>query len=89
MSKSEIIIRLGGEGGEGVISAGDMFTLGAARSGYHVFTFRTYPSEIKGGHAWYQLRVGGQEVQSMGDGIDVLVAFDKEGLYEAYRRPES
>ena len=27
MSKSEIIIRLGGEGGEGVISAGDMFTL--------------------------------------------------------------
>ncbi len=78
MSKSEIIIRLGGEGGEGVISAGDMFTLGAARSGYHVFTFRTYPSEIKGGHAWYQLRVGGQEVQSMGDGIDVLVAFDKE-----------
>lgn len=78
MPKSEIIIRLGGEGGEGVISAGDMFTLGAARSGYQVFTFRTYPSEIKGGHAWYQIRVGAEEVLSMGDGVDVIVAFDKE-----------
>ena len=78
MPKSEIIIRLGGEGGEGVISAGDMFTLGAARSGYQVFTFRTYPSEIKGGHAWYQIRVGAEEVLSMGDGVDVIVALDKE-----------
>lgn len=81
MANGEIIIRLGGEGGEGVISAGDLFTAGAARTGYHVYTFRTYPSEIKGGHAWYQARVGPRPVYSMGDGIDVLVAFDAE----AYR----
>ncbi len=83
MSRTEIIIRLGGEGGEGVISAGDMFTQGAARSGYHVFTFRTYPSEIKGGHAWYQVRIGSNEVLSLGDGIDVLVAWDREA-YETH-----
>ena len=82
MPKSDIIIRIGGEGGEGVISAGDMFTIGAARTGFHVFTFRTYPAEIKGGHAWYQIRVSDKPVRSIGDGIDVLIAFDGE----AYER---
>jgi 2-oxoglutarate ferredoxin oxidoreductase subunit alpha len=82
MPKSDIIIRIGGEGGEGVISAGDMFTTGAARTGFHVFTFRTYPAEIKGGHAWYQIRVSDKRVLSIGDGIDVLIAFDNE----AYER---
>ncbi|MBI2847061.1 MAG: 2-oxoacid:acceptor oxidoreductase subunit alpha [Chloroflexi bacterium] len=78
MPKEEIIIRLGGEGGEGVISAGDFFALGSARTGYHLFTFRTYPAEIKGGHAWYHIRVGSKPVLSMGDGTDVLVAFNAE-----------
>jgi 2-oxoglutarate ferredoxin oxidoreductase subunit alpha len=76
MSREGIVIRLGGEGGEGVISAGDILTLSAARSGYQVFTFRTYPSDMKGGHAWYQARIAASPVQSMGDEIDVLVAFD-------------
>ncbi|MDP3064597.1 MAG: 2-oxoacid:acceptor oxidoreductase subunit alpha [Chloroflexota bacterium] len=82
MRKNEIVMRLGGEGGEGVISTGDIFTQGAARTGYHVFTFRTYPAEIKGGHAWYQIRVGSSPVRSMGDGVGVLVAFNAE----AYER---
>jgi len=82
MPKNDIIIRIGGEGGEGVISAGDMFTSGAARTGFHVFTFRTYPAEIKGGHAWYQIRVSDKPVLSIGDGVDVLIAFDGE----AYER---
>jgi len=78
MPKSDIVIRIGGEGGEGVISAGDMFTTGAARTGFRIFTFRTYPAEIKGGHAWYQIRVSDKPALSMGDGIDVLIAFDEE-----------
>jgi 2-oxoglutarate ferredoxin oxidoreductase subunit alpha len=82
MPRSEIVIRLGGEGGEGVISAGDIFTLASARTGYHVFTFRTYPAEIKGGHAWYQVRVGPLPVRSMGDQVDVLVAFNAEAYHK-------
>ena len=81
MPKSDIIIRIGGEGGEGVISAGDMFTTGAARTGFHVFTFRTYPAEIKGGHAWYQIRVSDKPALSIGDGVDVLIAFDNEAYH--------
>lgn len=79
MSQGELVMRIAGESGEGVISAGDMFTLAAAHSGHNVLTFRTYPAEIKGGHNWYQVRVGGKQVLSMGDKLDVLVAFNAEG----------
>ena len=72
-------MRIAGESGEGVISAGDIFTLAAAHSGHNVLTFRTYPAEIKGGHNWYQVRVGNKQVLSMGDKLDVLVAFNAEG----------
>jgi len=85
MARGDIVIRLGGEGGEGVISAGDILTLGAARTGYQVFTFRTYPAEMKGGHAWYQVRAAGGPVLSMGDSVDVLVAFD-DVAYETHTK---
>ncbi|MCS7002830.1 MAG: 2-oxoacid:acceptor oxidoreductase family protein, partial [Dehalococcoidia bacterium] len=81
---SDLVIRLGGEGGEGVISAADMFTAGAARAGYNIFTFRTYPAEIKGGHAWYQVRVSAQPAPSLGDAPDILVCFNQEA-YDIHR----
>ncbi|MFN8533979.1 MAG: 2-oxoacid:acceptor oxidoreductase subunit alpha [Dehalococcoidia bacterium] len=83
MPQSDLVIRLGGEGGEGVISASDMFTAGAARAGYDIFTFRTYPAEIKGGHAWYQIRIGQGKVGSLGDAPDILVCFNQEA-YEIH-----
>ncbi len=79
MSQGEIVMRIAGESGEGVISAGDIFTLAAAHLGHNVLTFRTYPAEIKGGHNWYQVRVGPKQVLSMGEKLDVLVAFNAEG----------
>lgn len=79
------VIRIGGEGGEGVISLGDMVAKAAARAGLELFTFRTYPAEIKGGHAWFQLRVGPDPILSQGDFIDILVAFNQEG-YVTHRK---
>ena len=46
---NEVTIRIGGESGEGTISGGDILALAAARWGYHVYTFRTFPAEILGG----------------------------------------
>src|SRR5581483_12085131 len=85
MAKSDIVIRIGGDTAVGgVISTGENFTTAAARSGYYVFTFRSYPAEIKGGHAWYQVRISNKPVLSIGDGIDVFVAFDQEA-YELHQ----
>jgi len=75
----DIVIRVGGESGEGVISTGELLTLAAARAGFWVYTFRTYPAEIKGGHAVFQLRVSDKPLYSQGDSLNALLAFNQEG----------
>jgi 2-oxoglutarate ferredoxin oxidoreductase subunit alpha len=86
-----LLLRLGGESGiDNAISAGDVLTLSAARTGYHVHTFRTYPAEIKGGPVMFQLRVGLKPVPSLGDRLDVLLAFNEEAwdLHHTALRPD-
>lgn len=85
MPKDDFVIRIGGDTAVGgVISTGENFNLAAARLGFRTFTFRTYPAEIKGGHAWYQIRISSRPVVSIGDGCDVLIAFDQEA-YNLHR----
>ncbi|MGQ9597979.1 MAG: 2-oxoacid:acceptor oxidoreductase subunit alpha [Anaerolineae bacterium] len=86
-----LLLRMGGESGiDNVISAGDILTLSVARSGYHVHTFRTYPAEIKGGPVMFQLRAGVRPVPSLGDQLDVLLAFNEEAweLHHEALRPD-
>jgi 2-oxoglutarate ferredoxin oxidoreductase subunit alpha len=82
---------MGGESGiDNAISAGDVLTLSVARSGYHVHTFRTYPAEIKGGPVMFQLRAGVRPVHSLGDRLDLLLAFNREAwdLHGGALRPD-
>lgn len=83
---SDIVFRFGGEGGEGVISTGELFTTACARSGLEIYTFRSYPAEIKGGHAMIQVRVADVNILlSRGGTADVLVAFNKEAYDRHYK----
>ncbi len=75
---NEVTIRIGGESGEGTISGGDILALAAARWGYHVYTFRTFPAEILGGPCLFQARISDTPVKSMGDFADVLICLNKE-----------
>ena len=75
---NEVTIRIGGESGEGTISGGDILALAAARWGYHVYTFRTFPAEILGGPCLFQVRISDQHVKSMGDYPDVLICLNQE-----------
>jgi 2-oxoglutarate ferredoxin oxidoreductase subunit alpha len=86
-----LLLRMGGESGiDNAISAGDVLTVSVARSGYHVHTFRTYPAEIKGGPVMFQLRIGVCAVPSLGDRLDVLLAFNEEAwdLHHEALRPD-
>jgi 2-oxoglutarate ferredoxin oxidoreductase subunit alpha len=74
----DYVFRIGGEGGEGVISTGEMLTVALARAGFEIYTLRTYPAEIKGGHANFQVRVSEQLLLSYGAAVDVLLAFNQE-----------
>jgi 2-oxoglutarate ferredoxin oxidoreductase subunit alpha len=85
VARDDFIIRIGGDTAVGgVISTGENFAKAAASIGFRTFTFRTYPAEIKGGHAWFQVRTSSRPVYSIGDGCDILIAFDQDA-YERHR----
>lgn len=78
MSNKDLVIRIGGEGGEGVVSAGDFIAAACARAGLEVYTFKTFPAEIKGGYCMYQVRTSADRVYNQGDTFDVFCAFNGE-----------
>jgi 2-oxoglutarate ferredoxin oxidoreductase subunit alpha len=74
------MIRVGGEGGEGVISTGELLSKAAIRSGLSIMTYRTYPAEIKGGLAQFQIRLCTERLKSIGTRFDHLMAFNQEAI---------
>lgn len=83
MKKNDFIVRFAGEGGQGVVTSAEGFAQANAQVGYHVQTFSTFPSQIRGGPTWTQTRVSTTPVLSSGDELDVLVAFN-EDAYNAH-----
>ncbi|MFQ5512491.1 MAG: 2-oxoacid:acceptor oxidoreductase subunit alpha [Candidatus Krumholzibacteriia bacterium] len=80
MARRDITVRVAGEGGEGVISVAGILTRSAANAAWKVFTFRSYPAEIKGGLAMMQVRINTAAVQSIGMEADILMAFNQEAI---------
>ena len=78
MPQTDLIIRVAGEAGEGVLSTGQLLVQAAARAGYRVLTDFSPPAEIKGGYSLYQIRLGSEPTFSRGDAVDVLLAFNQE-----------
>ena len=80
LPKNDLIFRIAGSGGEGVISVGDLITQACARAGLDVYTFKTFPAEIKGGYAMYQVRAGIERIHNQGDTFDVFCVFSGEAF---------
>lgn len=80
MPKTDFVVRIGGDTATdpGIISAGEIVTHAAALAGLDIYTFKTFPAEIKGGQALYQVRIDGRILLSQGDAVDVLVVFNQE-----------
>lgn len=78
MAREDLVIRIAGEAGEGVLITGQMVTQATARAGYHVLTDSVPPAEIKGGFSFYQIRLAPKRLYSRGDDVDVLLAFNQE-----------
>jgi 2-oxoglutarate ferredoxin oxidoreductase subunit alpha len=79
-----LVVRVGGESGEGIVTIGDLFTRIAAYHGHWVYTFRTFPAEILGGHVVFQIRVGSEPLRAVGDEIDVVVGLNQEACQKHY-----
>src|SRR5437762_820580 len=76
--RDDLVIRVAGEAGEGVLSTGQLILLAAARAGYGVLTDSVPPAEIKGGHSLFQIRLSSHRLHSRGDVVDILLAFNQE-----------
>ena len=75
-NSTDIVIRLVGESGEGTVSLGDLMVQMLTEMGLDIYTFQTFPAEIKGGTVMYQIRVKSGEILSHGDAVDLLVALN-------------
>jgi len=78
MPKYDLIFRIAGDGGEGIISCGDLIAAACARSGFEIFTFKTFPAEVRGGYAMYQVRTGSETLHNQGDTFDIFCALNSE-----------
>jgi pyruvate ferredoxin oxidoreductase alpha subunit len=70
----ELIWRIAGGSGDGIDSTSQNFAKALMRSGLHIFTHRHYPSRIRGGHTYAEIRAAAEPVRSRGDGYNFLLA---------------
>lgn len=85
MPQDSLTLRVGGDSAAGgIVTTGEVFARIAAYAGLEVYTTRTIPAEIKGGHVMFQARIAPTQVWSQGDELDMLVAFDQESIDRYY-----
>ncbi len=76
----DVSILMGGDAGQGMESSGAGFALAAARAGLHVFAMQDYRSRIRGGHNFFQLRLGNHAFYSHSDPVHLLLALTPESV---------
>jgi 2-oxoglutarate ferredoxin oxidoreductase subunit alpha len=73
---------IGGEAGDGIASTGKIFAQALSRAGRHVFTSKDFASRIRGGYTAYKIRTSVDQVQSVVDRLDVLIALTERTVDE-------
>ena len=89
MIVNDIEIMFGGQAGDGSLTTGDLIAGMFKRMGLEVYTYKDFPSRIRGGHTNYVIRAGERPHYGMADFVDGLVAFDLEAVEVAHRRDAS
>ncbi len=76
-------IRIGGEAGQGLASIGNILMRAAAREGWYLFAHQDYESRIRGGHNFFQIRLGDHPVVAGEDRLDLVVSMDQATITRA------
>ena len=76
----DVVVRIAGEAGQGVETAGGVLADALAGEGVHIFVTQTYMSRIRGGLNWVDVRIGDRELFSGAEKADLVVALSAEGL---------
>jgi 2-oxoglutarate ferredoxin oxidoreductase subunit alpha len=82
----KVVVRFSGDSGDGMQLTGDMFSQSSGIAGNDLTTIPDYPAEIRapqgsiGGVSSFQIQIGGTEIYTPGDNVDVLVAMNPAAL---------
>ena len=76
----DLNVRIAGEAGQGVQTAGDLLVGAFASLHLHVLSTQSYMSRIRGGLNWYDIRISDVELWSGREQADLLVALTPEAL---------
>ena len=79
----EIKLMVGGQGGDGTLTVVNLLGRLFKELGLNTYDQRNVLSRIRGGHADGVIRASARDIFSVGDGIDVLLAFDEEAVETA------
>ncbi|WXG46383.1 MAG: 2-oxoacid:acceptor oxidoreductase subunit alpha [Candidatus Atabeyarchaeum deiterrae] len=77
---TDMLLRVAGESGEGILTTGELLTFAAARLGLNICNFRTYPAEVTGGQSLYQVRLTTEKFLSPWNSTDILIVFDEDAF---------
>jgi len=77
---NDIEIMFGGQAGDGSLTTGDLIAGIFKKMGLEVYTYKDFPSRIRGGHTNYVIRAGERPYYGMADAVDGLIAFDLEAV---------
>jgi 2-oxoglutarate/2-oxoacid ferredoxin oxidoreductase subunit alpha len=80
MIRNEFEMMFGGQAGDGSLTTGDLIAGVFKHMGREVYTYKDFPSRIRGGHTNYVIRAGEHRNYGMADFVDCLVAFDLEAV---------
>ena len=73
-------ILIGGAAGLGMETISSILEKVLKRKGFEIFTIQDYMSRVRGGHNFFQIRFGNEEISSHWDELDGIIALDKETI---------
>lgn len=82
----KVVVRFSGDSGDGMQLTGDMFSQSSGIAGNDLITIPDFPAEIRApqgtisGVSSFQIQIGGTEIYTPGDAVDVLVAMNPAAL---------
>ncbi|HXW76277.1 MAG TPA: 2-oxoacid:acceptor oxidoreductase subunit alpha, partial [Candidatus Eremiobacteraceae bacterium] len=80
MIQNDIEVMFGGQAGDGSLTTGDLIAGVFKHMGREVYTYKDFPSRIRGGHTNYVIRASDHRNYGMADFVDCLVAFDLDAV---------
>jgi len=79
LKREDLVLRIAGEGGQGVIAFGEILQRAVAQSGLNISGESAMTSDIRGGLVEFHLRMSPSPILSQGDRLDILVALSDGG----------